>query len=139
MLSKAIKVKTFFGSSGPYMTVRLIKWRGVSICLHQIHRSDEDEDCHDHPFDFWSLILRGGYWEHQQNGARTWHGPCSFLRRKAEDRHRLELKPGLTAWTLCIKFARNPEREWGFWRGETFIPWRQYIKSKGLALNGDAS
>lgn len=31
--------------------------------LHHILRSDHDRDLHDHPFDFWTFLLTGGYTE----------------------------------------------------------------------------
>lgn len=39
----------------------LFKSRWGNIYLHHILRSDDDPDPHDHPWDFTSLILRGGY------------------------------------------------------------------------------
>lgn len=38
---------------GPYMT-RIWFWR---LRLHIFHRGDLDEDCHDHPFNFWTFPL----------------------------------------------------------------------------------
>lgn len=35
------------------------------VFLHVIHRSDDDRDGHDHPWDFTSVILSGGYWDEQ--------------------------------------------------------------------------
>jgi hypothetical protein len=40
-------------SDGPYMT-RL--WVG-RLRLHIFHRGDQDPDCHDHPWDFWTFPL----------------------------------------------------------------------------------
>ena len=44
------------------------RWRILStpwfnIFLHFINRADEDKDLHDHPWSFWSIILKGGYIE----------------------------------------------------------------------------
>jgi hypothetical protein len=36
-------------------------WGGAY--LHHIIRSDWDRCLHDHPWGFWTLMLRGGYWE----------------------------------------------------------------------------
>lgn len=122
--------KTFHGNGGPYLTVyTLVRWRRLSLCLHLFHRGDEDPDCHDHPFDFWSLILLGGYREHMHDGHRVTRGPLSVCYRAAAHRHRVELL-GKTCWTLILK--RDVGREWGFWRDGVFVPWRQYIADKGL-------
>jgi len=56
---------TIYGRDGehgtPYMT-RIWFW---GLRLHIFHRPDLDEDCHDHPWDFWTLPLwpRHGYVE----------------------------------------------------------------------------
>lgn len=106
------------------------------VYLHHIVKSDPDREHHDHPWDFFSLILKGGYWEETPLprkavpdfdfdpnskiklvkyedggwGVRKWFGPLSFLRRPATWTHRLYLeKP---AWTLV--YTRKKSREWGF-------------------------
>lgn len=104
---------------------------GVGLRLHHIMRSDNAREVHDHPFDFSSLILRGGYWEwrpietfkrhtgrhrirYSEDGKlwARWYGPGSVVHRKAEDLHRLELPKGATTWTLV---KRGPiRRAWGF-------------------------
>ena len=37
----------------------------AKVCgrIHEILRSDSDRHCHDHPWPYVSIILRGGYWE----------------------------------------------------------------------------
>src|SRR5687767_11882279 len=47
-----------------------------SLKLHKIVRDDYD-DLHDHPWDFWSLILAGGYYEERMNSPPhvDSHGP----------------------------------------------------------------
>ena len=34
-----------------------------NVFIHKILKSDDDKDLHDHPWDFFHLILSGGYWE----------------------------------------------------------------------------
>jgi hypothetical protein len=113
------------------------------VRVHHILRSDDDRALHDHPWDYTTVILLGGYWEHTvgtiedylndqdaymgDDGSvylRRWHGPGSVIRRKAEDRHRLELPDGQTAWTL---FTMSPKRrEWGFHTRKGFVHWAEY-------------
>src|SRR6266853_6456811 len=57
------------------------------IRLHHILRSDNDRHYHDHPFDFVSLILSGGYIEHRPNQPQRLYLPKSVLVRKAKDLH----------------------------------------------------
>jgi hypothetical protein len=121
--------------------------------VHHILRSDWDRALHDHPWDFTSVILTGGYYEHRPinlklctddevqalldagstihgctgsklMSVRTWHGPGSILRRRAEDLHRIELKKELVAtssgmtpvdipaWTFVMRGRER--RDWGF-------------------------
>jgi hypothetical protein len=127
------KRKTFHGVNGPYLTVyTLLDWKGArrtSLCVHQFHRGDEDPDCHDHPFNFWSLVLLGGYREFAQNGTFIVRWPLSLVYRPATHRHRVQLLRGY-CWTLILK--RDAAREWGFWTPTGFVHWRDYIASKGL-------
>jgi hypothetical protein len=113
--------------------------RRPHIYLHHIIRSDYDRACHDHPWGFTSLILWGGYLEHQEmacepdgdGGYFNWttrRRPGTIIRHKATDLHRLELtKP---AWTLVFTGPR--EREWGFRTTDKgWIPWKelyQYVR-----------
>lgn len=92
----------------------------LSARVHHILRSDDDRHFHDHPWNYTTIILRGGYFEVTPrviNGEivgedRKWYGPGSILRRKATHWHRLELPPGRTAWTLFIMGKKR--NSWGF-------------------------
>lgn len=88
---------------------------------------------HDHPWNFLTLILRGGYTEH-----RPWHPPRkrragSLAYRCAEQPHYVDELDGET-WTLVVRFRRR--REWGFWLGEKlerWVPWQDYVRQRGGA------
>jgi hypothetical protein len=122
-------------SGGPHFVVGspdrpyLLRWYGLprnpwfNVYLHKFCRDDDDRALHDHPWPYWSLILRGGYWEVTWNGRR-WHGPGSLLRRRAEHRHRVELLPGHPCWTLFLTGPRV--REWGFWCPQGFVHWKAF-------------
>lgn len=125
-------LKTFWGVDGRYLTV-ITFWstKLKNYCLHWFHRGDEDPDCHDHPFDFSSLILWGGYREYAPDGTFIMRGFLSFARHEATHKHRVELL-GKRCLTLCVK--TKPYREWGFWpdHGKRFVHWRKYIVDKGM-------
>lgn len=93
----------------PYLiryTIFSCPWFGIFV--HCILRSDDDRDLHDHPWNFWSLILRGTYREyvpvdwppsftfgkgegcHMITKSKVC-SPGSLARHKARDAHRLEL------------------------------------------------
>lgn len=128
----------------------LVRWtifgcRLFSIKLHHIVQSD-DACLHDHPWPFTSIILKGGYWEHapvleysncsmniQEKEdvrylRRRWYSPFSILHRPALWRHRLELPPNKTCWTLV--FTGKPIRDWGFWTPKGWVFWEKYDPSK---------
>lgn len=83
----------------------------VNVYLHDIRKSDDDRALHDHPWSNTSFLIEGSYWEITPEG--------SFLRRAgdvvtraADQMHRLEVVPGLSAISL---FITGPKvREWGF-------------------------
>jgi len=95
-----------------------------NIFLHKFLKGDLD-DVHDHPWPYCTFILAGGYYEwvpeFDDSGTkigetRHWRGPGHFRRCRAGSFHRIELKDGVTAWTL---FMPGPhKREWGFLVGK---------------------
>jgi len=107
-----------------------------NIFIHKFLKSDPDE-VHDHPWSYFTLILRGGYYEwipefdssgKKVGETRHWRGPGHFRRCSADSFHRIELDPAVTAWTLFIPGSQK--REWGFWVDDTWVPHNQYIESR---------
>lgn len=106
--------------------------------LHYIPRPDKDLTPHDHPWDFTSWVLAGGYVEHVKcvlcagMGSAlpcpdTWAHERRWLSRqsvRAEFIHRIDsVKPG--TWTLVHTGPKR--RSWGFWTPEGFVGWRKYL------------
>lgn len=116
--------------------------------LHHILRSDNDRDLHDHPWDYASYILDGGYWEilpksqkqpfaddrDENNVTKTWWGPGSFRTASATTRHRLIVPAGKTAWTLFIH--RPKSRDWGFGTPNGWVHNEQYFQEFGEKIVG---
>ena len=71
-----------------------------NIFIHKFLKSDPD-DLHDHPWGFRTLILKGGYWEHTEEG-KFWRHPGYIGFRSANNLHRVDLKPGTKPLTLFI-------------------------------------
>jgi hypothetical protein len=113
--------KTLLRAGGQPYLIRytLFKCKKFSIKLHHVLISDVDV-LHDHPWDYTSIILKGGYWEHHlahdlDNNPitqRKWYRPGSILRRKGYIPHRLELPNNKTCWSLI--FTSYRKRDWGF-------------------------
>lgn len=101
------------------------------LMLHKFYRGDVDIDHHDHPWDFTSLILKGGYWEESfrnvetGKAAMTWYKPLSLIRRAADWAHRVVLPEGQTCWTLVMTSPKK--RSWGFYTVNGWCPWRRYV------------
>lgn len=110
-----------------YLFLKDRKWFPFNVFLHKFLSSDPDE-LHDHPWPYFTLILRGGYWETTPKG-RFWRGPGHARICSPRSLHRIELKPGVTAWTLFIPGPKI--REWGFivegkWmHNEKYFEWRK--------------
>jgi hypothetical protein len=104
---------------GSYMSRWYLQTPWFTVRLHHILRSDEARALHDHPWDFWSLLLTGGYTEITPTGTRRWPW-CSLVRRRAEDLHRLVLDRPV--WTLVWTGPRR--RSWGFLVDGQWIYWR---------------
>ena len=119
-----------------YLLFNTRKHTGFNVFLHKFLKSDPDE-VHDHPWSYFTLILLGGYyeWIPQFNAdgtksceIRKWRGPGHFRFSRASSYHRIELKPGVTAWTLFIPGAHT--REWGFLVNNRWIHNDQYLESQ---------
>ena len=76
------------------------KWFPFNILIHKILKSDLG-DLHDHYWSYITVILKGGYWETNENGT-FWRGPGYVGFRKASDRHSLRIPEGNSAWTLLF-------------------------------------
>lgn len=111
-----------------------------NIFLHKFLKSDPDH-VHDHPWPYATLILKGGYYEwipqFDEQGLlsceiRKWRGPGHFRTCNPESYHRIELKEGVTPWTL---FMPGPQkREWGFLVKNKWVHNDEYLTER--ANNG---
>jgi hypothetical protein len=111
-----------------------------NIFLHKFLKSDPD-DVHDHPWPYFTIILKGGYWEwipeFNSQGEKIgeiahWRGPGSFRWCSADSYHRIELDPAVTAWTLFMPGPK--QRDWGFLVRNRWIQWEQYLAQRQKSL-----
>jgi hypothetical protein len=149
--------RVYYINGGPTQTtvylVRFIPFKSkwCSLYIHRFMRSDAD-DPHDHPWNFLTYVISGGYTEvfydrmkpEIKDGAfiNLWLKTInrrkvgSIAHRNAHDIHQVvidrpyelnELKQA--PFTFCLIGPRF--REWGFWKlednGGTFIDWRKYL------------
>lgn len=119
-------------SGEPYLfRRRLIQTPWFGVYLHDIFEPDAQPDPHDHPWTFWSFVLRGTYVEqlhhipwvdHTQYRVQTWKR-WSLHKMNRETAHRItHATPGLKT----LIFVGKRQRDWGFFTSWGWIPWQEY-------------
>lgn len=107
-----------------------------NVFLHKFLKSDPD-DVHDHPWNYATLILKGGYYEWipqfnsqgQKSGEiAVWRGAGHFRVCKANSYHRIEVDPDTETWTLFMPMRK--QREWGFLTRRGWIQHEQYLTER---------
>jgi hypothetical protein len=119
-----------------YLFLKERKHFPFNVFLHKFHKGDPG-DVHDHPWPYFTLILAGGYYEwvpkfnskkEMIGEIRHWRSPGHFRFCSANSYHRIELKEGVTPWTL---FMPGPQkREWGFLVKNTWIHNDNYLEER---------
>lgn len=119
-----------------YLLLKDRKRFPFNVFLHKFLKGDPD-DVHDHPWPYFTLILRGGYWEwvpvfntlgEKINEIKIWRAPGHWRFCSAKSYHRIELEPGVTAWTLFVPGPK--QRDWGFLVRNRWIPHDQYLAER---------
>lgn len=127
------------GDETIYLTrLHLIQTPWGSIMLHWINRPDHQPWLHDHPVSFFSIILRGWYYQTRPVLGtfydQTYLCPeriswWQYLR--ATDKHRIcHTSPG---GCLTLVICGPVTRTWGFWTDSGWIPYKEYY-AKGNAV-----
>src|SRR5699024_12784932 len=104
----------------------------LSIYLYLILKDDKERVLHDHPWDSTSYVMAGILREHTNAGVNIFV-PGDVVHRKAELAHRLEVLEGPV---MTLFFTSSRRREWGFWCGDEFVPWRDYVDTENTGLVG---
>lgn len=107
-----------------------------NVFLHRFLQSDPD-DVHDHPWPYFTVILKGGYTEwipqFNKNGQKTaeiaaWRGPGHFRFSSANSYHRIEIDPDVETWTLFVPGPK--QRDWGFLTRTGWVESEQYLAQR---------
>lgn len=115
----------------PYMTRY---WIG-RLRLHIFHRGDQDPDCHDHPWDFWTFPLTPyveevaeptGWGEYEANG-NTYSYPL--------DSDEARFSPLAFAPIVTFVWRSKDKRKWGFLKHRDgkwcWVHWKDYVFGGG--------
>lgn len=86
-----------------------------SIRIHHIKRPDADPFLHDHPWNWRTIILRGGYFEEDVFGNLRARVAGDTVKATAETFHRIDSVSEGGVWTLFIMGRRR--NRWGFMHG----------------------
>lgn len=130
----------------------LFETRWLSARVHHIASADDDRALHDHPWNFVSLVLSGGYTELRPDSIEPhwcrmvgldWEYASGFERRagsiafrRATDRHRvMEVQPG--TYTLFI--YGSTVQWWGFYTREGKIHWADFVGARESAIHAEPS
>lgn len=112
--------------------LRIFQTPWFALYLHFIYEPDLDRDPHDHPCNFWALIIRGGYREQvfmnqenlYYNDIHEWDF-WTLHKMPVNYAHQIKQLFGKTV-TLCW-FGKR-QRQWGFWTPEGFVDQVTYRK-----------
>ncbi len=151
----ADRKRVIMGEQGSYLTRYTLatskeaSWNlpraedGGAVYLHFFHRSDADDQLHNHPWTGRSLILTGGYREERRVGDQVlqrYLRPCDVNILYPDTFHRIDLTdPAAGCWTLFL--AGERVQSWGFWDRHThvFTPYREALAARGLLATTPAN
>ena len=116
---------------GPESCKYLVRWildmHFFSIRLHHWLKSDDSRHQHDHPWDFWSFVIKGEIIELTDTDSIIRKaGTLNYF--SAEYKHCVSVKK--PTWTLLIT---GPHRrpKWGFWVNGKFRKRNKYFFEHG--------
>lgn len=108
--------------------LRILQTPWFSIYLHWINEPDADRDPHDHPWNFWSLILRGSYIERVHDNPddighiQAWQrGSLHYMHQTQA--HRIT---AVTASVLTLVITGRRVRPFCFWTPDGLVRWDRY-------------
>jgi len=114
--------------TGVYVRRWYIETAWFSIRLHHWLHSDDARAHHDHPWDFITIILRGGYSDVTAEGVQKMH-PGKIAFRRAEHSHTVQVNPE-GCWSFLLTGPQK--RRWGFWVGRKWKKSNKYFLEHGM-------
>lgn len=108
-----------------------IKRLNINLYLHKIERADDDKHQHDHPWNFVSLILSGGYVERCGDTVSV-RRPGNIAHKICTKTHKVLHLLSKRVYTLVFTYGKR--REWGYSTPDGWIHKDQYRINKRLGL-----
>jgi hypothetical protein len=91
--------------------LRVVQTPWFGVYLHKFDGPDSRPTLHDHPWNFVSIVLRGGYVERRAYDGRDHHVRRLNVKR-GEGLHWIDRLTRTPSWTLMLVGRRR--REWGY-------------------------
>lgn len=149
--------KTFYGDDGKGGRSKYLTRINIGrLCVHLIWRGDVDQDCHDHPWDFWTFplvnyvesVIQYDKDERPYKVARVvpawqWHyRPAIYCHRilgkwcgKVWKAHPSAYPGHQEGLIVTLVWKSKKKRDWGFLRirpdGWRWVPYKSYLRDKG--------
>ncbi len=119
LMPKCLLGKDANGDPYPY------SWMPFIVRLHHICKADADRALHDHPANYRTLILKGGYLEETVTGEIEPISAGQTDSNPAEVFHRIDYVGIGGVWTIFIMGKRR--NSWGFLVNGHKVPWKKYL------------
>lgn len=137
LFRKLFLVKEIISKTGVlhFQRWRILDLGIIAIYIHKIYEPDQDQHLHNHPWNYFNLILSGGY-----EVEELLHGcyqvfntmePMKFSFRKHNEYHKIKYLHSPTT-TLFITGRRK--YEWGYFVDGQFVNNEEYRKNKNNGL-----
>lgn len=133
IIDKLFLVKEIKSKQGVlhFRRYRLLSTRWFSIYIHKIYKADQDLHLHDHPWNYFNIILNGGYVEETNvNGCIKKNIMVNFKSscRKATQCHKIlhMITPSVTTLFITGKSYRT----WGYNVNNSWIDHLTYRELK---------
>lgn len=108
----------------PYLIRYILDFYIFSIRLHHWLKSETDIHLHNHPFNFITIVLYGGYIDQDSSKLNERMIPGKIRYRSASHTHHVRVRKG-GCWTLM--FAGRKKFKWGFWVNNKFKKANKYF------------
>lgn len=98
------------------------------ICLHAIYKPDEDVHLHNHPWKFWSFVIKGSYTERLPNFKLNPRFPMTSVYRNTDQFHKIEDLHSPVVYTFNIMWGFKDS--WGYMVNNKFVGHETYRQWK---------
>ena len=120
-----------------FQRYRIIECRLFALYLHYIAKADEDKHMHSHPWNFYSMILKGGYIEEIDNPRSfdTVKGRFIFsIGYRFYDTYHKVVTLCRPTWTLVLTSPKKEDYTWGYLVDGKHVAFDKYRENKNNGM-----